>query len=114
MRISDWSSDVCSSDLRPGRLVYHPAALAVGVGCERGCAPDELWNLVRATLSEAGLAPEAVACVVSLDLKSDEAAVHAVAARLGVPARFFDAARLEAERPRLANPSEVEIGRAHV
>lgn len=98
---------------RPGRLVYHPAALALGVGCERGCPPDELWNLVRATLAEHDLAPEAVACVVSLDLKADEPAVHAVAARLGVPARFFDAARLEAETPRLANPSEVvfrEVG----
>ncbi|MEQ8814057.1 MAG: precorrin-3B C(17)-methyltransferase [Thalassobaculum sp.] len=98
---------------RLDRLVYHPAALALGVGCERGCDPDELWNLVRATLAEAGLAPEAVACVVSLDLKADEPAVHAVASRLGVPTRFFDATRLEAETPRLANPSEVvfrEVG----
>lgn len=95
------------------RLVYHPAALALGVGCERGCDPDELWNLVRATLAGSELAPEAVACMVSLDLKADEPAVHAVAARLGVPARFFDAARLEAEAPRLANPSDVvfrEVG----
>jgi cobalt-precorrin 5A hydrolase/precorrin-3B C17-methyltransferase len=94
---------------RLDRLVYHPAALALGVGCERGCDPDELWNLVRATLAEARLAPESVACVVSLDLKADEPAVHAVASRLGVPARFFDAARLETEAPRLANPSEVVL-----
>ena len=95
------------------RLVYHPASLALGVGCERGCDPEELWGLVRATLAEADLAPEAVACVVSLDLKADEPAVHAVAERLGVPARFFDADRLEKETPRLANPSEVvfrEVG----
>ncbi len=101
------------ADDRPGRLVYHPAALALGVGCERGCAPDELWNLVRATLAEHGLAPEAVACVVSLDLKADEPALHTLADRLGVPARFFDADRLEAEAPRLANPSDVvfrEVG----
>lgn len=98
---------------RPDGLVYHPAVLALGVGCERGCAPDELWNLVRATLAEHDLAPEAVACVVSLDLKADEPAVHAAAGRLGVPARFFDATRLEAETPWLANPSEVvfrEVG----
>lgn len=97
----------------PGRLVYHPAVLALGVGCERGCDPGELRGLVDATLTEAGLAPEAVACVVSLDLKADEPAVHAVAGGLGVPARFFGAARLEAETSRLANPSEVvfrEVG----
>ena len=98
---------------RLDRLVYHPASLALGLGCERGCDPEELWNLVRAALAEAGLAPEAVACVVSLDLKADEPAVHAVASRLGVPARFFDATRLESETPRLANPSAVvfrEVG----
>lgn len=95
------------------RLIYHPTSLALGVGCERGCDPEELWGLVRASLVEADLAHEAVSCVVSLDLKADEPAVHAVAERLGVPARFFDAARLEQETPRLANPSDVvfrEVG----
>jgi cobalt-precorrin 5A hydrolase/precorrin-3B C17-methyltransferase len=36
----------------------------------------------------------------------DEPALHDVAARLGVPARFFTAAELRAETPRLATPSE--------
>jgi cobalt-precorrin 5A hydrolase/precorrin-3B C17-methyltransferase len=44
--------------------------------------------------------------IVSLDLKSDEPAVHALAGRLGIPARFFTAAELHAETPRLATPSE--------
>ena len=43
--------------------------------------------------------------MVSLDLKAAEPAIHALAAQLGVPARFFPASRLEAETPRLANPS---------
>ena len=45
--------------------------------------------------------------------KADEAAVHALAAGLGVAARFFDAATLEAQTPRLENPSDVvfrEVG----
>ncbi|HYG89688.1 MAG TPA: precorrin-3B C(17)-methyltransferase [Azospirillum sp.] len=94
-------------------LVYHPPVLAVGVGCERGADPAEVVALVRATLAEAGLAEGAVALVTSLDLKADEPAVHAVAHELGVPARFFDAARLEQEAPRLATPSETvfrEVG----
>ena len=37
--------------------------------------------------------------MVSIDLKADEPAIHALAARLGVPARFFPAATLEAEAP---------------
>ena len=87
-------------------LVYHPALLCLGLGCERGASPEELVDLARRTLAEAGLAEQAVAAVVSLDLKMDEPAVHAVAAALGVPARFFPAARLEEETSRLANPSE--------
>ena len=88
------------------RLVYHPATLCLGLGCERNAAPEEVLDLARRTLAEHDLAEAAVAAVVSLDLKADEPAVHGVADALGVPARFFPAARLEAEAPRLANPSE--------
>lgn len=94
-------------------LLLHPPTLALGVGCERGTDPDELIALAERTLADAGLAPASVAGVVSLDLKADEPAVHALAGRLGVPARFFPAARLEAETPCLANPSEIvfrEVG----
>lgn len=90
-----------------GELILHPPVLALGVGCERGTDPIELSELAHASLAEAGLAAQSVACVVSLDLKADEAAVHALAAELGVPARFFTAAELEAQTPRLAHPSEV-------
>jgi len=93
------------------RLVLHPAVLALGVGCERGVAAEELTELVDSTLERHGLAREAIACVVSLDLKAAEPAVHELAAGLGVPARFFSAAQLEAEAPRLANPS-AEVFRA--
>src|SRR5262249_8312981 len=88
-------------------LTYHPPVLALGVGGERGVAPDELAALALDTLAAHQLSPLAIACVASIDLKAEEEAVHALAARLGVPARFFDAATLAAEAPRLATPSEV-------
>lgn len=94
-------------------LVLHPPVLAIGVGCERGAAPEELEALVRHALAAHGLAPQAAACVVSLDLKADEPAVHALATSLAVPARFFSAVELETEAPRLATPSDVvfrEVG----
>ncbi len=97
----------------PDCLVYHPAVLALGVGCERHAEAAELEALVRSTLAEAGLSPLAVAGVFSIDVKADEAAVLALARSLDVPARFFDAATLEAETPRLANPSDLvfrEVG----
>ncbi|MDR6291388.1 cobalt-precorrin 5A hydrolase/precorrin-3B C17-methyltransferase [Inquilinus ginsengisoli] len=97
----------------PDRLVFHPATLAIGVGCERGAEAAEIEALIRDTLAEAGLALEAVAALVTVDLKADEAGLQAAAQALGLPLRVFDPATLEAETPRLANPSEVvfrEIG----
>jgi cobalt-precorrin 5A hydrolase/precorrin-3B C17-methyltransferase len=94
-------------------LVYHPAVLALGLGCERGATPEEVLALARKALAEAGLAEGSLAGVFSIDIKADEPALHAVAEAFGVPARFFDAARLEAETPRLANPSDLvfrEVG----
>ncbi len=91
----------------PGELLFHPPVLAIGLGCERGAASDEAIALARSALADAGFSPLAVACVCSLDIKEDEPAVHAVASDLGVPARFFDSETLEAETPRLANPSDL-------
>lgn len=87
-------------------LVLHPPTLALGVGCERGVRPRDLIAAVTRALKKARLSPKAIACVASLDLKADEAAVAALAESLGVPARFFTAKRLARERPRLKNPSE--------
>jgi cobalt-precorrin 5A hydrolase/precorrin-3B C17-methyltransferase len=95
----------CADPGSASRLVIHPKVLALGIGCERGIEPEELLDLVAATLERHGLARGAIACVASLDLKAAEPAIHALAAQLGAPARFFPASRLEAETPRLANPS---------
>ncbi len=94
-------------------LVYHPRRLAVGLGCERNAEPGEAIALLGRTLDEAGLAAASIALIASIDLKADEPAVLETAAELNVPARFFSAATLEAETPRLANPSEAvfrEVG----
>jgi len=101
----------------PDRLVYHPKVLALGVGCERGCDGEELISLVETVLAGNDLAAAAVALVGSLDIKADEPAIHTLAAHLGVPARFFASQALEAETPRLVNPSEAvlrEVGVAGV
>ncbi len=91
----------------PLELIYHPKTLALGIGCERGTEPQEAIDLAVVTLANAGLAPESIAVVVSIDLKADEVAVHAVGAHFGVPVRFFTAEILEAEAGRLATPSDV-------
>ncbi|MCT8159210.1 precorrin-3B C(17)-methyltransferase [Pseudoruegeria sp. SHC-113] len=94
-------------------LRYHPQSYTLGLGCARNADPEELWALVQEVLSEANIAPEAVASVNSIDLKGDEPAMNVVAQRLGVPLRLFTAQELEAEAARLETPSEVvfaEVG----
>lgn len=97
----------------PDRLVYHPQRYCIGVGCARNADPQEVWELVQATLAGAGIAPGAVAAVGTITLKADEPAILALARRLDVPLRLFTADALEAQAGRLANPSEVvfaEVG----
>ena len=94
-------------------LVLHPPVLAVGVGCERDADPAEVLDLVTSTLAQHNLAAGAVACIASIDVKMDEAAVNRLGEELGLPVRFFDAPTLEEETPRLANPSDIvfqEVG----
>jgi cobalt-precorrin 5A hydrolase/precorrin-3B C17-methyltransferase len=86
-------------------LVFHPPVLALGIGCERGCSADEIADLAHSALAQAGLAAAAVAAVVSVEIKLGEPGIHALAASLKVPARFFPSARLLAETERLSERS---------
>ena len=88
-------------------LVYAPQTVVLGLGCERLAEESEVWMLAEEALANANVAKEAVACVASIALKAAEPAIHGVGRRLGVPARFFDAARLERETPRLKSPSDL-------
>jgi cobalt-precorrin 5A hydrolase / cobalt-factor III methyltransferase / precorrin-3B C17-methyltransferase len=90
------------------KLVYHPQVLAVGVGCERGTDPAELQTLIAETLADNGLAPHAVACHASIDVKEDEPAIFTLD-----NVRFFTADQLNALSPRLKSPSDIvarEVG----
>ena len=100
-------------DLGPHHLQFAPQQVAVGVGCARNCPPQELEDLVRAALSDAGVCDAAVHSVNTISLKADEPAILNLAASLGAPLRLFSAVELEAETPRLAMPSDVvfaEVG----
>lgn len=88
-------------------LTYRRQAYALGVGCSRGCCAQELIGLAKRSLADSGISAQAVGGVYSIDVKSDEAAVHALADDLGVPARFYSASELNEEHLRLDNPSEI-------
>ena len=106
-----------ASDTATTDLVFHPKSLVIGVGCARNASSDALQQHVHSVLQQHDLAPESVAVVVSLDVKTDEPAIHRLAALYNVPARFFSCQQLAAVEHRLVNPSEKvksEVGVAGV
>ncbi|MGB3814386.1 MAG: cobalamin biosynthesis protein [Shinella sp.] len=78
-------------------------SLVLGLGCERGTPPDELVALAVSVIA----CPQDVAFVATLDARAQEPAMHAVARHFSAPLVTFPADRLEAETPRLANPSDL-------
>lgn len=83
----------------------------LGVGCERGASIADVRALAEEALSAVGIRARQVACLSSIDMKREEPAILALADYLEVPLRFFDAATLERETPRLKNPSELVFAR---
>jgi cobalt-precorrin 5A hydrolase/precorrin-3B C17-methyltransferase len=93
----------------PSHLVYHPKVLTLGIGGERGVTATELLSLVDGTLAQNRLSKHAVAAIASIDLKEDEAAIHALERHLGLSLRIFTAAELNAEVPKLKTPSDLVL-----
>lgn len=77
-------------------LIFRPPTLAIGVGCVRGATADEIDALMRDTLRSLGLVAGSVACLATINAKQDEAGITELAARLGVPVRYYAAAELSA------------------
>ncbi|MCO4847626.1 MAG: precorrin-3B C(17)-methyltransferase [Yoonia sp.] len=101
------------ADLGEAHLQFAPQRLTLGVGCARNCDPAELATLVHDVLLAANVTPAAIHCVNTITLKADEPAIIQLAASLGAPMRLFEADVLDAETPRLENPSDVvfaEVG----
>ncbi len=84
----------------------------LGLGCERGTDWNEVRMLAERAFQEAGIGRDQVLAVVSIDTRMDEPAILETATHFRLPARFFKAAALERETPRLKNPSEIVF--AHV
>ena len=97
----------------PSSLTYTPECVAIGIGCERNVTTGEVVDLVKRTLTKHNLSIKSIAIIVSIDLKMDEKALNELSEAIKKPLRFFNAAQLELETPRLLNPSTVvfnEVG----
>ena len=87
-------------------VIYRPRTLVLGIGCDRGIAPDLVERGVSALLASHGLSPRSVKALASIDKKSDEPAILQLAQRHGWPARFFSAEELDGV-PGIEHPSEM-------
>ncbi|MFZ9850873.1 MAG: precorrin-3B C(17)-methyltransferase [Vulcanococcus sp.] len=94
---------------------WHPPALWLGLGCERGTSLSLLERAVENALHDRGLAAEAVAGLASATRKADETALLELAGRRGWPLRCFSSEELRAVP--VPNPSAAvlaELGTASV
>jgi cobalt-precorrin 5A hydrolase / precorrin-3B C17-methyltransferase len=110
VRTDEWEapmiliSDGLAETPRPA-VVFRPHSLVAGVGCSKGAGAEEILDLFRRSLLEAGLTEKSVAALASIDVKRDEAGLLEAADRLDVQIHFHSAQALRAvEAP---NPSEV-------
>ena len=86
-------------------VVFRPKSLVVGIGCDRGTAPDLMERGVRSVLERHGLAMASVREVATIDKKHDEPALGVLCERFRWPLRTFPAAELDAVAA-IENPSE--------
>ena len=93
-------------------IVYQPR-YAIGMGCERGADFEEVENLFLHCLEQKNLSPSHVKSIASIDVKADEFALHKLSEKYQIALMFFSADALNAQKDRLANPSDIvfkEVG----
>lgn len=78
----------------------------LGLGCERGCGDRELLSLAESVLHDAGEISGALVGIYTIEQRRHEPAILYIAEQLGLPIGCFSAEQLEAQTPRLLNPSE--------
>jgi cobalamin biosynthesis protein CbiG len=78
----------------------------IGIGHESAATLADIHERVADALHRANLTVADIAGIASIEQKAAAGLINTLAERLGIAARFFDAATLEAETPRLKNPSD--------
>ena len=102
-RSAPWAADAGALP----RVVLHPRSLVVGVGASRGVTAEEVLDLVRDTLADAGLSPHSLRCLASVDAKAEEQGLVEAARTLGVELLTFAADALAAVP--VPNPSAAPL-----
>ena len=85
----------CQQD-RESALYLIPRAVTLGIGCRRGTAEEAVQKAVRQILADAGVFPQAIAAIATIDLKKDEQGLVAFAENRDLPVTFYTAEELNA------------------
>ena len=105
----------CPSPASPTACRWHPPVLWIGVGCERNTSLSLINRAITSALAEAGLAPQAVAGLSTIDRKGDEAALLALAEQQQWPLDLHSAEELATIAvPTPSAVVEAEMGTASV
>lgn len=86
-------------------VIYRPKSLVLGIGCDKGTAPDLVERGVMALLARHGLSPKSVKELATIDVKKDEPALLALSERYGWLLRTYPPEELDVV-PGIRNPSE--------
>lgn len=70
-------------------LILRPLSLVAGIGCNRNTPKEEIRGFLEEVLAAQGLALSSLHSIASIDVKSDEPGLVALAADLGVPLHFY-------------------------
>ena len=85
---------------------YLKPVYVVGMGCERHCPEMVLKDLLDECLIKAGLTINDISAITSIDIKSDEVGLIALADTLQKPYLTFDAKNLSTMEERLSTKSD--------
>jgi cobalamin biosynthesis protein CbiG len=78
----------------------------LGVGASADARPEDAIAVAEAAMECSGLRHQGIDAIATILSRRDHPAILALAGRFGCGIRAFDAASLEAETPRLKNPSD--------
>lgn len=98
---------VCSDTLIPvprGTLILRPPTLAVGIGCNRGTACQEITQVVTEVFADHNLSLQSVSQLATTQVKHDEQGLLAFARTLSLPVIFYTNQQLNTVKT-IENPS---------
>jgi len=82
------------------------AMIVAGVGCRRGAPASDIEAAIRAALSRANVAADALYGIATIAAKSAESGIQAAAEKFGVRVVLVPEADLQAAEPRTQTRSE--------